>query len=67
MITDALAWADKVKDVLGSEAIECHFAKDQVHTFAIGGWLADPDHLELSDHRLLSFVKSQTELNRTEH
>jgi acetyl esterase/lipase len=59
LFADAEKWAEKVRDSLGEDAIDCHFAKDQVHTFAIGGWLADRGPLEISDSLLLSFVKSQ--------
>lgn len=60
LYADAEKWAEKVEDVLGEDAIECHFAKGQVHTFAIGGWLADTGVEEISDWRLLSFVQRQT-------
>lgn len=62
LYSDATGWAEKVVASLGTGAIECHFAPNQVHTFAIGGWLADPDQLEVSDHRLMSFVSEQVHL-----
>ena len=61
LFADSEAWAEKVKESLGEDAIECHFAEDQVHTFAIGGWIADPKVLKESDRRLLSFVNQVTQ------
>ena len=60
LYADAEKWAQKVENVLGPEAIERHFASGQVHTFAIGGWLADTGVADLSDWRLLSFVHGET-------
>lgn len=59
LFADSEKWAKKVIDKLGKDAIECHFARGQVHTFAIGGWLADSGIEEVSDYRVLSFVQRQ--------
>ena len=59
LFADSKKWAEKVKKSLGNGAIECHFARGQVHTFAIGGWISDAGALAVSDWRLLSFVKTQ--------
>lgn len=61
LFADAVAWAEKVKETLGEDAIECHFVEDQVHTFAVGGWIADPKALAESDRRVLSFVNRVTQ------
>lgn len=61
LFADSDLWARKVVEALGSSAIECHFAHGQVHTFAIGGWLADPGVEVLSDWRILDFVRRQTQ------
>jgi acetyl esterase/lipase len=61
LFADAKLWADKCRRELGDEAIECHFAEGQVHTFAIGGWLADAGVESISDQRLLTFVKRHVE------
>ncbi len=60
LFADADRWAAEVTRELGTDAIECHFAEGQVHTFAIGGWLADPGVEEVSDQRVLTFVQCQT-------
>lgn len=52
-------WAQKCVDKLGQESVDCYFLEGQVHTFAIGGWLADTGIEEISDGRLLSFVSRQ--------
>ncbi|OQU95628.1 hypothetical protein CLAIMM_01810 [Cladophialophora immunda] len=62
LFADSEKWAKAVKKRLGDEAIECYFAPGQVHTFAIGGWLADAGVVGLSDWRVLSFVREQTRL-----
>lgn len=60
LVADSEEWARKVVEALGEDAIECHFAQGQVHTFAIGGWLADLGVEALSDWRILDFVRRQT-------
>lgn len=65
LLADSEKWAEKVKEQLGNDSIECHFAKGQVHTFAIGGWLADRGVVESSDCRLLSFVRRRTASKRS--
>lgn len=64
LFADAEKWAEKVEKVLGPKAIECHFAEGQVHTFAIGGWLADKAFEETSDRKLLSFVCKHTHIRQ---
>jgi acetyl esterase/lipase len=61
LFADARLWAEKCRSESGDEAIEHHFAQDQVHTFAIGGWLADAGVESVSDQRLSTFVKRQIE------
>ncbi len=62
-ITECRAWAKKVHDALGPDAdaaLQTHFVPGQVHIFAMGGWVADPEALDESDARLLDFVYRQT-------
>lgn len=59
LYTDSVAWAQKVRETLGEGAIETDFPAGQVHTYAIGGWLADRHVEEESDRRILTYVRMQ--------
>jgi acetyl esterase/lipase len=58
---EPVLWAKKCIEKLGPDSVECDFAEGQVHTFAIGGWLADAGVEASSDRKLLSFVRHQVE------